>query len=170
MAASGLCLVVSCDRNEQQKSSATVSATRIVGPFTNSLGMRFVQLPKLKVLISIYETRVGDFTAFTKEYPDAGNEWENPIHTYDAGFNGQKKVRVSMGQTPDHPVVNVSWEDANRFCRWLTEKERNNGTLPKHARYRLPFDDEWSVAVGLATEGSVSPEENDRGVPGAVRF
>jgi hypothetical protein len=34
----------------------------------------------------------------------------------------------------------VSWEDAHRFCAWLSKKEGRS--------YRLPTDSEWSAAVG----------------------
>ncbi len=35
----------------------------------------------------------------------------------------------------------MNWEDAKAFCEWISKKE---GRI-----YRLPTDEEWSVAVGL---------------------
>ncbi|MBI4026471.1 MAG: SUMF1/EgtB/PvdO family nonheme iron enzyme [Verrucomicrobia bacterium] len=115
-------------------------------PFTNSLGMKFA--PVGDVLFSVWETRVQDFEAFVQatghNAEDAMNSlgvdgWKQRSHTWrEPGFS----------QTPTHPVVGVSWEDAMAFCKWLTEKERKDGMLPAHQRYRLPTDTEWTRAAG----------------------
>ena len=39
----------------------------------------------------------------------------------------------------DHPVVNVTWNDAVVFCEWLSKTE---GRL-----YRLPTEAEWEFAA-----------------------
>lgn len=43
-------------------------------------------------------------------------------------------------QGEDHPIVCVNWEEARRFCQWLSVKEGQE--------YRLPTDCEWDAAVG----------------------
>jgi formylglycine-generating enzyme required for sulfatase activity len=55
--------------------------------------------------------------------------------------------------------VEVSWNDAKEFCRWLTKRERSAGDLPEGREYRLPKDEEWSAAVGLKNEVGSTPEE-----------
>ena len=115
--------------------------------FENGLGMKFVRVPGTTVLFSVWETRVHDFKAFmdaNKGY-DAGPGWEDPY----------------FPQTPDHPVVFVSWEDAAKFCEWLTQKERAEGKIQPGQTYRLPTDAEWSQAAGLPREKGDSPEERD---------
>ena len=113
----------------------------------NSLGMRFA--PVGNVFFCVWLTRVQDFEAFANATGYKGEAWRNP------GFK----------QAPDHPVVNVSWNDANQFCLWLTEKEHRDGILAVNETYRLPTDLEWSNAVGLPPESGRTPESRDMDVP-----
>ncbi|NQV26745.1 MAG: protein kinase [Rhodopirellula sp.] len=45
---------------------------------------------------------------------------------------------------PVHPVVFISWRDANEFCKWLSEKESR--------QYRLPTSHEWAAAMQLGVK------------------
>jgi hypothetical protein len=68
-----------------------------------------------------------------------------------AAATGREVEKPSFAQTGDHPVVNVSWEDAKAFCEWLGKKEGRE--------YRLPSDEDWSVAVRLPKESGATPSE-----------
>jgi formylglycine-generating enzyme len=46
-------------------------------------------------------------------------------------------------QTDEHPVVNVSWNDAAAFCEWLSHKEGKT--------FRLPTEAEWEYACRAGT-------------------
>ena len=60
------------------------------------------------------------------------------------GFNAKYSWRnAGFEQTDEHPVVNVSWNDAVAFCKWLSKKEGNT--------YRLPTEAEWEYACRAGT-------------------
>jgi hypothetical protein len=77
-------------------------------PFENSLGMKFVPVPGTKVLFSVWDTRVKDYRIFADA---TKHDWP----------------KTTFNQTEEHPAVNVSWDDATAFCKWLAEKERSAG-------------------------------------------
>ena len=59
-------------------------------------------------------------------------------------FNGKYSWRnAGFEQTDEHPVVNVSWNDAVAFCKWLSRKEGKT--------YRLPTEAEWEYACRAGT-------------------
>jgi hypothetical protein len=117
-------------------------------PYQNTLGMKFVPVPGTEVLFSVWETRVQDYAAYANAVSGVDVSWRIP------GFE----------QEGTHPVVGVSWEDAQKFAAWLTEKEQREGRLTVQHRYRLPTDVEWSRAVGLASESGSTPRERHGGV------
>ena len=118
-------------------------------PFENSLGMKFVPVAGTEVLFCIWDVRVQDYRAYANEAPGVDGSWQQP------GFP----------QGDDHPVVNVSWEDAQKFCAWLTKKEQAVGKISASQSYRLPREVEWNQAVGSGKYpwGEQWPPPNDVG-------
>lgn len=107
-------------------------------PYTNTLGMSLRPLGAGgRVFIGEHEVRVQDYEAGSKP-------WRN---------------RPNFPVSEIHPVVNVSWEEANQFCEWLTGKDRAAKLIPEGARYRLPTDAEWSHAAGLEVDPGATPAE-----------
>jgi len=118
-------------------------------PFENMLGMKFVPVPITggptsgqRVLFSMWETRVQDYHAVATETKRA---WD----------------KADFEQGPTHPAVMVNWDEANAFCAWLTDRERQAGKLGAHEVVRLPTDHEWSCAVGIGPQedAALSPGE-----------
>ena len=100
--------------------------------FTNTLGMKFVPVPGTDVLFCIHETRYKDYAAYSSESSGVDSSWK------DQSSDGL----VPAENKENHPVMKVSWDDAQRFCAWLSQKENKT--------YRLPTDREWSHAAEVA--------------------
>ncbi len=126
--------------------------------WTNTLEMRFVPLGKIHV--AVWQTRLRDFNAFVEATSyDAVGGMSSAIVANGFKLNAMSWKNPGFAQTPEHPIVGVSWEDANQFCAWLTRKERSEGALTPFQSYRMPTDLEWSEAVGLSHEQGSTPED-----------
>jgi formylglycine-generating enzyme len=72
---------------------------------------------------------------------------QNPRYTWqNAGFD----------QTDEHPVVNVSWNDAVAMAKWLSQKEGKT--------YRLPTEAEWEYACRARTTTRYSSGDDPEGL------
>jgi formylglycine-generating enzyme len=122
-------------------STGPTLATLITGhdqpkELTNGLGMNFLPIENSAIMMSIWETRVSDWEMYLKE---TQTSWEH---------------RPAFAQTPEHPVVNITLEEARAFCAWLTRREQTSGAIKPTQRYRLPTPAEWNAAVGIAPANS----------------
>jgi uncharacterized protein (TIGR02996 family) len=115
----------------------------------NQIGMRLKLLPPGEFLMGSLESEGGhdsdeyqhrvEMTEpfFIGVYPVTQREYlrvmeSNPSH-----------YQESLGGTPEHPVEQVTWDEAVEFCRRLSEmpEERAAGRV-----YRLPTEAEWEYA------------------------
>ncbi|MEP6668298.1 MAG: bifunctional serine/threonine-protein kinase/formylglycine-generating enzyme family protein [Chthoniobacter sp.] len=106
------------------------------GEYVNSLGMRFVPVPASKVLFSIHQTRRADYAAYARSHAGVNAEWETATTLN----------KEPVGREPTHPVVMVSWNEANAFCQWLSDTETKKSG--QSVVYRLPTWSEWRAARG----------------------
>jgi formylglycine-generating enzyme required for sulfatase activity len=121
-----------------------------------------VKIPQ-SFYIGVYEVTVGQFRSFR----GAKNSTLEAQHPGKGGYGYDEKTRKLVGpseeytwekvgwtQTENHPVVNVSWNDAVAFCGWLTEKEGR--------RYDLPTEEEWEYACRAGSTTAYSFGDDPR--------
>lgn len=106
------------------------------GDYVNSLAMKFVPVAGTKVMFCVHQTRHVDYAAYAHGHPGVASDWETAETTN----------KVPVGREPTHPVVMVSWNEANAFCQWLSETESKRSG--KTITYRLPTWAEWRTARG----------------------
>jgi formylglycine-generating enzyme required for sulfatase activity len=115
------------------------------GTITNSIGMKFKQIP------------AGSFLMGASDTQEKYSEREKPQHLVEISapfYMGifevtQAQWEKVMDNTPSKrkgsnmPVTNVSWDDVQEFIRKLSEKEG--------IEYRLPTEAEWEYACRAGT-------------------
>ena len=133
--------VISATPNKEELARRALDNATKDHPWVNSLGMKFVPVAGTQVLFSVWDTRVQDFETFVKrtDYDVTGGMYSLGKDGWTQRGATWKEPGFSQGST--HPVVGVSWDDAEEFCKWLTKRERIAGDLPQDREYRLPKDE-----------------------------
>jgi formylglycine-generating enzyme required for sulfatase activity len=100
--------------------------------------------------MGIYPVTRGQFAEFVK---DTGYKTEAEGKGGGRGFTEANHVfeenpayswwNPGFAQTDQHPVVNVTWNDAVKFCEWLSRKEAKI--------YELPTEAQWEYACRAGT-------------------
>jgi formylglycine-generating enzyme len=98
------------------------------------------------LLIGVYEVTRGQFRSFAMdqnytteaERGNGGFGWNEATGEFEGPSERYNWRNVGFAQTDEHPVVNVSWNDALSFCNWLSRKDNR--------KYRLPKEAEWEYA------------------------
>jgi sulfatase modifying factor 1 len=78
---------------------------------------------------------------FNARFDPSGSEGGDAFEGRDTKYSWRNP---GFPQGPDHPVVNVTWNDAMAMARWLTRQE---GVI-----YRLPTEAEWEYAARAGTQ------------------
>jgi formylglycine-generating enzyme required for sulfatase activity len=135
-------------------------AHRLVPAVINTLGMAFVPVPGGTFWMG------SDFSEPGRER----NEYIRHEMTLDRDFQlsvtpvtqrqfelvmlrNPAKFAAEQGGSPEHPVENVSWHEAEEFCQRLSAMPDE---LQARRRYRLPTEAEWERACRAGTSTSYS--------------
>lgn len=110
-----------------------------------------VRIPD-SLYVGIHEVTVGQFRSFVNDATYRTEPEKKDVGGY--GWNTQKEYfevgeqyswnNTGFPQSDSHPVVNVTWNDAQAFCHWLSQKEGRT--------YRLPTEAEWEYACRAGTD------------------
>lgn len=124
------------------------------------------ELPVRKVTISRYfwcgkyEITNGQYRKFVAQ---SGYQGATDVSNETLYLQHFSKGKSEMSDANDYPVCYVSWNNAQAFCRWLTEYERRGNRLPSGYVYRLPTEAEWEFCCRAGTPGDYAGNLDELG-------
>ncbi len=110
--------------------------------YVNSIGMLFVPIPPNETP-KFYMCTTETTNAWYKQFSQTNGDNHTSGMTIPVPLIGTKL------DGPSQPVVRVSFQKAEAFCRWLTDrdqKECRRQGVPSPWEYRLPDCDQWEIA------------------------
>ena len=114
--------------------------------------------------LSRNEVTRGHFRQFVEETAyktDAERDGEGGIGLLDGEWTRDPRfvwnADPGFPQTDDHPVVNVSWNDATAFCDWFSKKHG--------VKYELPTEAQWEYACRAGTTTFWHFGDSEAGLP-----
>jgi formylglycine-generating enzyme required for sulfatase activity/tRNA A-37 threonylcarbamoyl transferase component Bud32 len=128
--------------------------------FTNSQQIKMLKLDGGKFRMGSSETDLHR----AEELPQHEVTIKGPFLMAATEVSHQQFLKVmgfSPSKSPDkaakaqnRPVEYVTWDEANDFCRKLTESEKEQKWMRKGWAYRLPTEAEWEYAARAGTDTS----------------
>jgi len=140
-----------------------------IDKITLSNGMEFMRVPTGKFLMG---SEANNELAHDREKPQhtvnitydcwmARFPITNELYNVWTESSGIKHPVKGWKKKKDHPVVDVSWNDAMEYCKWLNNMLKTE--LPSGLVLRLPTEAEWEKGA-RGTDGREWPWGNDFGI------
>jgi len=101
---------------------------RISKPFY--MGMHEVTIDDFKQFI-----KMTDYKTESERSGKGGAGWDETTQKFRFGIPNFNWAKTGWLKSDFHPVVNISWNDAVNFCKWLSIRTKE--------KYRLPTEAEW---------------------------
>ena len=126
-------------------------------PFKNTIGMTFVSIPRGSFVMGLrgfyeplHEVTISPF-------------WIGKFEVTNEQFERfKRKPRPYESKADNQPATRLTWDEATKFCRWLSRKE--------NLRYRLPTEAEWEYAARGGLNKKLYPWGDNRNTIGRANF
>jgi formylglycine-generating enzyme required for sulfatase activity len=124
--------------------------------FTNSIGMRFARIEPGRFMMG--QEKDGDWderpvhkVTISKPFYMAVTEVTNAQYEQFDPRHKELRGKRGLSKEDNEAVIFVSWQEAVKFCEWLSQKEGRP--------YRLPTEAEWEYACRAGTATPYSTGE-----------
>ena len=120
----------------------------------NSLSIDMVKIPNKNYEMGRYPVTIAEYMHFANDVKKHYPEWKEEGSDYNIE-TGSDDYYKKMNLTDNAPIIGISWHDATSYCKWLSEKTKEE--------YRLPTEAEWEYAcrAGMKTEWSFGVDKKE---------
>lgn len=138
------------DVKKIDKSFVPLNAAEHIGKFevTNKEYRLFLNNLKKQKNYDLYVKCMVDTNKWNTAFPNAFNDAMTNLYARHPAYD-------------NYPVVNISYEGAVAYCKWLTVQYNQQHPEGKYVSFRLPTEQEWRYAAGSKNAKALTPFPND---------
>ncbi len=138
------------DVKKIDKSFVPLNTAEHIGKFevTNKEYRLFLNNLKKQKNYDLYVKCMVDTNKWNTAFPNAFNDAMTNLYARHPAYD-------------NYPVVNISYEGAVAYCKWLTVQYNQQHPEGKYVSFRLPTEQEWRYAAGSKNAKALTPFPND---------